>query len=56
MSKKHITNDPRHLVTDALKGVVALNPNLELDEEHKGQYDRGVRTEASLLAPWRLSS
>lgn len=40
MSKKHITNDPKHLVIDALKGVVALNDKVELDEEYKGQPPR----------------
>jgi dihydroxyacetone kinase len=47
MSKKHITNDPKHLVIDALKGVVALNPNVELDEEYKG-WSRPRRPGAEL--------
>src|SRR4051812_19027577 len=35
MSSKHIINDPRTLVNDALAGLIQLSPSVSLDTESK---------------------
>lgn len=37
---EHITNDPKGLVIEALKGLVTLNPNVQLNEQYKGPRTR----------------
>jgi hypothetical protein len=38
-SDKHVLNTPQTLVVDSLKGLVALNPNIKLDEAQRGMYE-----------------
>ena len=35
-NSKHLLNDPKDLVIDSLRGHCRINPNLALDESHKG--------------------
>ncbi|KAM0754935.1 dihydroxyacetone kinase 1 [Meredithblackwellia eburnea MCA 4105] len=35
MSLKHVVNEPRELVTESLRGLARLNPNVRLDETNK---------------------
>jgi hypothetical protein len=35
--EKHVLNSPQTLVVDSLKGLVALNPNIKLDEAQRGE-------------------
>ncbi|KXS21213.1 Dak1-domain-containing protein [Gonapodya prolifera JEL478] len=41
---KKFVNDPSTVVLDSLKGLCALNPDLELLEEHKVLYHRPITT------------
>ncbi len=38
MSSKHVVNDPRNLVNDALAGLVQLSPDLSLDAANRVTY------------------
>jgi hypothetical protein len=37
MSTKHVLNDPATLVVDSLKGLAALNPDIQVDEGQRGE-------------------
>jgi hypothetical protein len=39
-TEKHVLNEPSTLVVDSLKGLVALNPFIHLDEAQRGVYAR----------------
>ncbi|CED83175.1 dihydroxyacetone kinase [Phaffia rhodozyma] len=50
VSSKHIVNDPKAIVLDALKGVVALNPNVKLNEEYKVIHLAKVPHQVSIIS------
>lgn len=35
MSTKHVVNEPRELVNEALRGLVRINPNIRVDEANR---------------------
>jgi dihydroxyacetone kinase len=35
MSSKHVVNDPRNLVNDALAGLIQLSPSVSLDADNR---------------------
>ncbi|KAG5968007.1 hypothetical protein E4U58_002035 [Claviceps cyperi] len=50
MSKRHLFNSPDGLVDKALRGIIAYNPSLSLDEANRVVYDSTyVRNKVSLI-------
>ena len=35
MSTKHVVNEPRELVNEALRGLVRINPSIRVDEANR---------------------
>ncbi|KZZ98995.1 dihydroxyacetone kinase [Moelleriella libera RCEF 2490] len=51
MSKRHLFNSPDGLVNKALKGIIAYNPSLSLDEANRVVYDTTYdRSKVSLIS------